>query len=65
MLDTTPEAAAAQAAVYRRMGGEEKVRIALDMTEAVRHLAMGRIAEQHPEFTAAEIRQQLIWGGLS
>ncbi len=61
MLDTTPEAAAAQAAVYRRMSGEEKVRIALEMTETVRHLAMTRIAEQHPGFTPAQIREQLIW----
>jgi len=61
MLDTTPEAAAAQAAVWQRLPGETKVRIALSMSVAVRKLALARIAEQHPEFTAKQARDRLVW----
>lgn len=43
------------------MSGEEKVRIAFDMSEAVRQLAMVRIAEQHPTFSRNQVRDELVW----
>ena len=58
MLDTSPEAAAAQAEVLRRLGPERRFLIACDMRDTVRDLARSRIAEQN-QFVGQYIRDAL------
>ena len=61
MLDTSPEAALAQAAVRRRLSGIQKILISGEMSDTMRALARARIKAQHPEFGDAEVRAQLVW----
>lgn len=61
VLDTTQEAARVQAEVHRRMGPERRFRIACDMSESFRRVALERIRRQHPEFSDTQCRMQLVW----
>ncbi len=61
MLDTSPEAAAAQVEALRRLGPGRRCEVAADMSDAVRELARTRIKSQHPEFDDRAIHDQLIW----
>lgn len=61
MRDTSPEAAAAQAEVLRRLGPERRFLIACDMSDTVRDLARSRIAVQNPTFDRRAIDEQLVW----
>ncbi len=58
--DTTPQAKRAQSAAYRRMSGEQKWRIALNLSDAMQRLAEQRLAKAHPELTDHQIRLELI-----
>lgn len=63
--DTEERARAAQLAVLRRLGAEERVRIAAQMSEDLRCLAFEAERRRHPEMTAAEARQAVLermWG---
>ncbi|MEM7481678.1 MAG: hypothetical protein AAF481_10935 [Acidobacteriota bacterium] len=59
MHDTSPEAERVQAEVHRRMSGPEKVRIAMEMSEAVREIARTRIRAHHPEWDEDAVRDEL------
>lgn len=48
--DTSPEAAEVQLRIYRAMSGEQKILIALEMSEFARELAKARIREDHPDW---------------
>lgn len=54
--DTTPSADAAQIAVLRRLGPSERVRIAAEMSEDARRIAIDAERRRHPELTAEEAR---------
>jgi hypothetical protein len=61
MFDTTPEAARVQAEAHRRMGPAARFRVARDMSESFRRVALERIRAQHPELSDAQCRSQLVW----
>ena len=61
MHDTTAEAQKVQTAILRRMGGERRLEIALDLSEAVRELARTRIRKQHTEFDRRAVEDELLW----
>ena len=61
MRDTTPEAHSVQTAAYRRMGGERRVMIALELSETVRELARARIRRDHPDFDERAVEDELLW----
>jgi hypothetical protein len=61
MLDTSPEAARAQVEAHRRMGPARRFRMACEMSEFFRRVALERIRLQHPDFSDAQCRAQLIW----
>lgn len=61
VLDTSREAAHAQAMAYRRMGPSRRFRSACEMSETFRRVAVDRIRREHPEYTEVECRNQLIW----
>lgn len=54
-LDTTPEVAALQQEIHERMGGEGRLRLALEMSEAVREMALARLRREQPDLPEREI----------
>ena len=60
MSDTTPEAKAMQEQILRNMTGEQRLRIALEMTDLARELARARFRTEHPEWTEAQIVRELL-----
>ena len=58
--DTTPEAAAVQAALYRRMPFGETVRMAARMSLDMRRVALEAIHRRHPEYGESEARFALF-----
>ena len=59
-LDTTIEAARVQAAVWRRLGMEKRLRLALEMIENARSLAESGVRWRHPEYSEHEVRLAAI-----
>lgn len=63
--DTDDKARAVQLAVLRRLGPSERGRIAAEMSEDVRRIAIEGELRRHPELSAAEARQAVLdrlWG---
>lgn len=58
--DTTPEAAAVQAEIWRRMPPERKHQIAAELSENVRQIAAQGVRSRHPEYTDDEVRLAVI-----
>ncbi|HYR28343.1 MAG TPA: hypothetical protein VEU30_07750 [Thermoanaerobaculia bacterium] len=58
--DTTPQAAAMQLQLYRSVGPSERVRIAVELSEAARETALAGIRRRHPEYTDREIRRSFV-----
>jgi hypothetical protein len=66
--DTTPEAAAAQAAAHARLGPGGRFAAALELSELVRDLARSGIRARHPEYSPAQVEAELLralYGGPS
>jgi len=61
MLDTSPEAARAQAEAHRRMGAAQRFRVACQMSDAFRRVALDRIGKQHPTYSEEQCRAELVW----
>jgi hypothetical protein len=59
-LDTDPAAHDAQVQAYRRMGPEARVRIAAEMSEDVRRIALEGIHARHPEYDDERARRALF-----
>jgi hypothetical protein len=60
MSDTSPEAAAIQATIHRRMTGEQRLALAVEMSEFARELATARLRQEHPDWSEWEIRRELL-----
>lgn len=58
-MDTTPEADEAQLAVYRRLGGAERVAIAFRLEKLAREATLSGIRRRHPEYDAAQASRAL------
>ena len=58
--DTDPAAHAAQIAVWRRMSGDQRVRVALSMSDDARAISLAGIRGRHPEYDASEARLALF-----
>lgn len=56
MSDTSPEAAAIQDEIIRRMTGEQRLLLAIEMSE----LAASRLRQEHPDWTEWEIKRELL-----
>jgi hypothetical protein len=59
-LDTSAEAEAVQLAVQRRLSGVQRLRLAWDMSQAARDLAIARLRALSPTSTEAELRLELL-----
>ena len=58
--DTSPEAARVQLEILRNMTGEQRVQIAVDMTNFMRRMTMSRIRAEHPEWTDWQVKRELL-----
>jgi len=54
--DTTRDADVRQHEIFKRMQGEEKVRIAMDLSDIVRDLALEGLKSRYPSASEAERR---------
>jgi hypothetical protein len=57
--DTTPEAHAVQIAIYRRIGPEGRLALALRMSDDVRAITRSGIRMRHPEYSEDQVDQAL------
>lgn len=60
MHDTTPEAAALQTAIHRKLSGEQRLTIAVEMSEMMRELSATRLRREHPEWSEPDIKRELL-----
>lgn len=60
MRDTSPEAAEIQASIHRRMTGEQRLRLAVEMSVAARELTLARLRAQHPDWSDRELKRELL-----
>lgn len=56
MTDTSPEAAAVQLEVYRRMSPAARLRVGLELTAMSRHLLADGVRRRHPEYSTEQAR---------
>jgi hypothetical protein len=55
MTDTTPSALAVQVDIHRRMSGIERLRLACEMSDAARELALTRLRLAHPDWSRRQL----------
>jgi len=63
--DTSDEAAAVQREAMRRLGGAGRVKLAFELSESVREIAIAGILDRHPELSREEARLRVLrrlWG---
>lgn len=57
--DTTPAAAAAQDAAYRRLGPAGRLHVALELSDLVRSLALAGMRRRHPDRSEEQLVEAL------
>jgi hypothetical protein len=60
LSDTNPKAAAIQQEIFRRMTSAERLRLALEMSESMRDVALAGLRARHPELNANELLRELM-----
>ncbi len=60
MRDTNTEAGALQARIHQNLTGVERLALALEMSATARELALARLRTQHPEWSEADCRRELL-----
>ncbi len=58
--DTTPEAAAVQLEIYRRMPPWRRLQIALELGDMVRSLSAAGVRSRHPEYSEEQVQLAVI-----
>jgi hypothetical protein len=58
--DTSPEAAAMQMSVYRRMDDAERFAAAVRLSRLQRELSESAIRAEYPEWSTADVRRALL-----
>lgn len=58
--DTSPAASAIQLEVLRTLTGADRLRLALEMSEVARSLTLARLRRQHPDWSEADLKRELI-----
>jgi hypothetical protein len=58
--DTSPEAAAIQASIHRKLTGAQRLQLAVDMSQLAREFALSRLRHEHPDWTDAQLRRELL-----
>jgi hypothetical protein len=60
LRDTSPDAERVQLEVFRRMTGEQRLKLALEMSDFARELSLSRIRAEHPEWSDWEVKRELL-----
>lgn len=60
LSDTSPEAAAIQDEIFRRMTPEQRVCIAIEMSESMRNVALAGLRSRRPELNEVELSRELM-----
>jgi hypothetical protein len=58
--DTSPEAVEVQHEIFRRITGERRLRLALELSDFARELSLSRIRSEHPDWSAWEVKRELL-----
>jgi hypothetical protein len=58
--DTHPRAAEVQAEIFRRMTPAQRLRLALEMSESMRNVALAGLRNRHPELSEKELARELM-----
>ena len=59
-FDTTPEADAIQQEIFRRMTPEQRLKVALEMSDSMRNVALTGLRMRRPELTEEELARELM-----
>ena len=60
ITDTTPEAEKRQQEIFERLSGEEKVRLAMALSNNVRDIAWDGFLRRHPEVSEETLRVMFL-----
>lgn len=60
MSETTEAVARAQIAVYRRLDGSARLKLAFEMSALARDLAATRLRREHPDWSADRLNRELL-----
>jgi len=58
--DTSPEAAEIQRGIFRRMSTEKRLRLALEMSESMRNVALAGLRIRRPDLSDRELLRELV-----
>ncbi len=58
--DTSRDAEQVQFGVFRKMTGEQRLKLALEMSDFARELSLSRIRAEHPEWSDWEVKRELL-----
>ncbi len=58
--DTSQDAEQVQLDVFRRMTGEQRLKLALEMSDFARGLSLSRIRAEHPQWSDWEVKRELL-----
>ena len=58
--DTHPKAALVQQEIFRRMTTLERLRMALEMSESMRNVALAGLRSRRPELNEEELSRELL-----
>ncbi|MCE5185394.1 MAG: hypothetical protein LLF76_04630 [Planctomycetaceae bacterium] len=58
--DTTPEAAAIQMEVLRKMGPEGRAKLTFDLCENLRQITRAGIRHRHPDYSEHQVPQEYL-----
>jgi hypothetical protein len=58
--DTSPEAAAIQREIFRRMTAAARLRLALEMSESMRNVALAGLRSRRPDLSTEELSRELM-----
>lgn len=60
IADTTPEVEIRQRQIFRRMSGEDRLRMAMALSDQMRDIALAGFRSRHPQSAEDEIRNLFI-----
>ena len=58
--DTSRDAEEVQLGIFRKMTGEQRLKLALEMSDFARNLSLSRIRAEHPEWSDWEVKRELL-----
>lgn len=59
-FDTSPEAAAIQVEIFRRMTTAQRLKIALEMSDSIRNVAIAGLRSRRPDLDENELSRELL-----